>query len=75
MNTFSNSQGWSDHIGDELVSTRQVITLLNISRSTFYRWKVHPDFPEPQILSSRTVRYWRSDVFAFIASQPGRSDG
>ncbi|WP_091770770.1 helix-turn-helix transcriptional regulator [Maricaulis salignorans] len=71
MSALSEIQVCPLRTGDELVSARQVASLLKISRATFYRWRRRPDFPIPLRISPFTVRYWRSEVIVFVESKRG----
>ena len=53
----------------QLTSKKEICNHLSISNSTFYRYSKKSDFPKPIRLSSRTVRYRRSDVNRYIQSK------
>lgn len=47
----------------------QVLILLQISRSTLYRWVRDKHFPEPVMLSTRIKAWLTADVRAWVAAQ------
>lgn len=49
--------------------SKQVATLLNISRATLARWRKTRGFPQPVQLGPRSVGFLRSDVEAWLASR------
>jgi len=54
---------------DSLLSLAQVRTLINVSRSTIYRWMQDGHFPRPLIISSQMRRWERADLDRWIASR------
>jgi prophage regulatory protein len=51
------------------LSLAQVRTLINVSRSTIYRWMQAGRFPRPLIISSQMRRWERADLDRWIASR------
>lgn len=52
-----------------------VLSLLNVSRSTFARIrKRFSDFPKPVIYSRSCVRYLKADVLAWMESKKGAAE-
>ena len=55
---------------DRLIRLKEVLTMVNISRSTLYRLIRSGAFPEPVRLGERVVAWWESEVRAWMASRP-----
>ena len=52
-----------------LLSQREVLALLGVSRVSIYKWRREGRFPAPVVLGARTLR-WREDVIAaFVAAR------
>ena len=48
---------------------KNVAALLDVSRSTFERWRKTRGFPQPVQLGPRSVGFLRSDIEAWLASR------
>ena len=51
---------------DGLLSMREVLALLRVSRSTLTRWIREGAFPRPVKLGKRAVRWRRSDIEGWL---------
>lgn len=56
-----------------LVSRKELEGLLCLSRSAVSRLTLDPTFPEPVELGSRSVRWVRAEVEAWVLSRPRKS--
>ena len=54
---------------DRLVRIKEVVEILAINRSTFWRLRESGDFPEPLTISARNVAWRKSTVDAWIDSR------
>jgi prophage regulatory protein len=52
-----------------LLSQREVLALLGVSRVSVYKWRREGRFPAPVVLSTRTLRWREDDVAAFVAAR------
>jgi predicted DNA-binding transcriptional regulator AlpA len=52
----------------ELISVRDAIEELRISRTTFYKLKNQADFPQPNFLPRRTL-FRRSEIWAWLENR------
>ena len=57
-------------ISQKLLSLKQVIAMVGLTKSTIYRLMDAGDFPRPLKLGSRCVRWLVDDVNAWISSLP-----
>ena len=57
-------------ISQKLLSLRQVIAMVGLTKSTIYRLMDAGDFPRPLKLGSRCVRWLVDDVNAWISNLP-----
>ena len=59
-------QGHERPRDDELLTLQQVAELLEVSPNTIYYWRYQGTGPKGHRVG-RWVRYWRSDVLAWVA--------
>ena len=57
-------------ISQKLLSLKQVIAMVGLTKSTIYRLMEAGDFPRPLKLGSRCVRWLVDEVNAWISSLP-----
>ena len=55
---------------DRLMRLSEVLTLINLSRSSVYRLRRQGAFPEPLKIGARAVRWRQSEIEAWIAARP-----
>lgn len=59
---------------DRLIKLREVMALTGLSKSTLYRKIDAGTFPPPVVLGPRAVACRESEVLAWIASRPVRTN-
>lgn len=57
---------------DRLMTADQVFELTTFAPSTLARWRLTGEGPKWQRIGRRAVRYWRSDVLAWIEQEQNR---
>ena len=55
---------------DRLLRLAEVLTLTALAHSSIYRKMREGSFPEPLKVGVRAVRWWRSDIQAWLADCP-----
>jgi predicted DNA-binding transcriptional regulator AlpA len=60
------------HEHDVLMNERQVSAWLNISLRTLQAWRQRRTGPRYAKLGRRCIRYWRSDILAWLGSEETR---
>ena len=55
---------------DRLLTRHEVEARCRIARTTIYRLMREADFPEPIRLGPRCVRWYESEIEAYLASRP-----
>lgn len=58
---------------DRLLKLHEVEDVTALSRSTIYEWMRKGKFPQPLVLSTRSVRWRASAVAEWMDRLPGRS--
>ncbi|WP_367946357.1 helix-turn-helix transcriptional regulator [Sphingobium chlorophenolicum] len=53
----------------ELISVREALEELRISRTTFYKLKNRADFPQPVNLLPRRTLFRRSEIWAWLENR------
>lgn len=62
-------------IGGKYTGADNVLTLLNVSRSTFQRLRQRcPDFPKPVIYSRSCIRFKRAEIVEWMESKKGAAE-
>lgn len=54
------------------ITMRAVTELLNVPRSTIYRWVESDEFPSPYAFGPRCVRFQREEILTWIAERRGK---
>jgi predicted DNA-binding transcriptional regulator AlpA len=62
------------HDDDVLICTAEVALLLGVEPRTLAAWRQRAIGPVPVRLTSRTLRYRRSDVLAWVERRGGGAD-
>ncbi len=60
--------------GDRLLCLKEVMDLTTISRSEIYRGIRDGTFPKQIKIGARAVRWWLSEIEAWLASRPRATD-
>lgn len=55
---------------DRMLTCREVETLCGLSHSTIYRKMRDGTFPEAVKIGRKAVRWWQSEVYAWLQAQP-----
>ncbi len=55
---------------DRLINIKEVVAMTHVSKSTIYRWIRLGLFPGPFRIGVRAVRWWESEVRAWLAKRP-----
>lgn len=55
---------------DDLWRVKDVCTFLNISRTTFYRYRKQQEFPSGIQLSSKTIVWTPKSIMDWVESRP-----
>lgn len=55
---------------DPLLTTEQLAQYLNVAMPTIYMWRSHRKGPPGRKMGGKFIRYRKSEVDAWIASQP-----
>jgi len=63
----------NDRKSGELWRTKDACTYLNISRTTFHRYRKNKDFPSGIQLSRQTIVWDPNEIIAWVESCPKRS--
>ena len=58
-------------MSEKLLNRREIEQMLNIGRSSVFRYLKEQGFPEPIRLSARSLRWRESEVQAWIESRKG----
>jgi predicted DNA-binding transcriptional regulator AlpA len=58
------------HQQDEFLAPRDVICLLRISRSAFWKWVKNGYLPEPSIRVGKMPRWSKRDILMHLKSHP-----
>ena len=53
--------------GDQLLTIKEILATLKVSRSTYYRIKKDPSFPPPVPHGTNMIKHWASDVDRWLA--------
>lgn len=61
-------------LGDELLTTAQIVDRLGVRRDTVYRWRTvgYHGHKLPSIAFGRVLKFAPDDVFAFVLRMSGR---
>ena len=57
-------------MGDRLLTAKEVCEITGFSATTIYSWMNAGQFPSSVRMGPRAVRWWQSDVEAWLESRP-----
>lgn len=62
------------NIKNKVIRPNQLIKQLQISKSTLWRWRADPDFPQPILLGSRSIGFLTKDVDAWLLMRKRKTE-